>query len=46
MIEKFTENNPWKNGHFDNHDFRKNISSLEFNVGNEVAVGKEKLTDK
>ena len=46
MNKKLIENNPWKNGHFDNHDFRKDIESLELNVGNEVAVGKEKLTDK
>ncbi|MFC6176578.1 antitoxin [Companilactobacillus huachuanensis] len=38
-----SQNNPWKNGHFKNHDFKKDMETLEFDVGNETAVGKEKL---
>ncbi|WP_125591143.1 AbrB/MazE/SpoVT family DNA-binding domain-containing protein [Companilactobacillus jidongensis] len=37
------ENNPWKNGHFKNHDFRNDMNKLEFEVGSETPVGKENI---
>jgi len=37
------QDNPWKNGQFKNHDFRKDMQKLEFDIGNEKPVGKENL---
>lgn len=44
MNDKLTKdnNNPWKNGELKNHDFRKEIKSLESDTGNEKPVGREK----